>query len=298
MKRPATIAIHDVLERLHVNAENIELIGAGWWSQAYAYENAGENYVIRISNSDVDFCKGQKLYSLLHAFLIPVPKIYAIGTIAGSTHYAISARCSGCNLAQKKVSDTVAMELFKILRMLQAITVSHFNGWGLTDKNLNGLFESWNGFLLRFYNQKMDYQIETLAGNSLLSWELYEACIIKIKKLLPYLPQTKNVVHGDFGFDNVIADGDTITGVIDWGEAKLGDWLYDVAYLDFNSNDVPYGDLWKAFVKRKNLTFQNMEERLLCYKLVIGLGSVSIAAHIADEAVFEEDRRKLEKLIA
>jgi aminoglycoside phosphotransferase (APT) family kinase protein len=38
-------------------------------------------------------------------------------------------------------------------------------------------------------------------------------------------------VHGDFGSNNVLADGEHITGVVDWSEAMIGDPLYDVANI-------------------------------------------------------------------
>lgn len=42
----------------------------------------------------------------------------------------------------------------------------------------------------------------------------------------PHAPET--LIHGDFTLDNVIVDGDAITGVIDWGGAGPGDPRYDV----------------------------------------------------------------------
>lgn len=37
--------------------------------------------------------------------------------------------------------------------------------------------------------------------------------------------------HGDLQVSHVFADGDVITGVIDWSEAAPGDALYDLATL-------------------------------------------------------------------
>jgi Ser/Thr protein kinase RdoA (MazF antagonist) len=42
----------------------------------------------------------------------------------------------------------------------------------------------------------------------------------------PDTPET--LIHGDFTLDNVLAQGDEITGVIDWGGAGPGDPRYDV----------------------------------------------------------------------
>ncbi|MBX7081665.1 MAG: aminoglycoside phosphotransferase family protein [Nannocystaceae bacterium] len=41
-----------------------------------------------------------------------------------------------------------------------------------------------------------------------------------------HAPET--LIHGDFTLDNVIVDGDAISGVIDWGGAGPGDPRYDV----------------------------------------------------------------------
>jgi aminoglycoside phosphotransferase (APT) family kinase protein len=42
-----------------------------------------------------------------------------------------------------------------------------------------------------------------------------------------------DIVHGDFHHQNVLADGDRITAVIDWEQAARGDWRYDAFWLAF-----------------------------------------------------------------
>ncbi|MEM6994984.1 MAG: phosphotransferase [Myxococcota bacterium] len=42
----------------------------------------------------------------------------------------------------------------------------------------------------------------------------------------PDCPET--LIHGDLTIDNVLADGETLTGIIDWGGAGPGDPRYDV----------------------------------------------------------------------
>jgi aminoglycoside phosphotransferase (APT) family kinase protein len=46
------------------------------------------------------------------------------------------------------------------------------------------------------------------------------------RERLPDTPET--LIHGDFTLDNVLADGDRISGVIDWGGAGPGDPRYDL----------------------------------------------------------------------
>jgi aminoglycoside phosphotransferase (APT) family kinase protein len=50
-------------------------------------------------------------------------------------------------------------------------------------------------------------------------------------------PWTPVFTHGDLQLTHVFADGDEITGVIDWSEAAPGDALYDLAILTFGHEE-------------------------------------------------------------
>ena len=60
----------------------------------------------------------------------------------------------------------------------------------------------------------------------------------EMERLIAYLPQTlpeqsrTSIVHGDYRIDNVVFDGDgTLTAVLDWELATLGDPVADFSYL-------------------------------------------------------------------
>lgn len=62
--------------------------------------------------------------------------------------------------------------------------------------------------------------------------------IAEMERLISYLPETlpqqsrTSIVHGDYRIDNVMFDGDgTLTAVLDWELATLGDPLADFSYL-------------------------------------------------------------------
>ena len=62
--------------------------------------------------------------------------------------------------------------------------------------------------------------------------------IPEVERLIAFLPETlpeqsrTSVVHGDYRIDNVVFDGDgTLTAVLDWELATLGDPLADFSYL-------------------------------------------------------------------
>ena len=59
-----------------------------------------------------------------------------------------------------------------------------------------------------------------------------------MERLIAFLPETlpeqsrSSIVHGDYRVDNVLFDGDgTLTAVLDWELATLGDPLADFSYL-------------------------------------------------------------------
>ena len=60
----------------------------------------------------------------------------------------------------------------------------------------------------------------------------------EMERLIAFLPETlpeqsrSSIVHGDYRIDNVLFDGDgTLTAVLDWELATLGDPLADFSYL-------------------------------------------------------------------
>ena len=104
-----------------------------------------------------------------------------------------------------------------------------------------------------------------------------------MKRLLSYCPTERYLIHRDFGFDNVVADGARVTGVLDWAEFGYGDFLYDVAYLDYFSQNIPYGALWHERAIRQQRHVVHFEERMRCYMLNIGLHDMAIAATLDNE---------------
>jgi aminoglycoside phosphotransferase (APT) family kinase protein len=62
--------------------------------------------------------------------------------------------------------------------------------------------------------------------------------IPEVERLISFLPETlpeqsrTSIVHGDYRIDNVVFDGDgTLTAVLDWELATLGDPVADFSYL-------------------------------------------------------------------
>lgn len=172
------------------------------------------------------------------------------------------------------------------------------------DRQERGQFASWPDYLRSFYNQKFAFTWSDLIKKTFLEKDVYEEekdvyeeSFTKIQALLPYCPPEKYLVHGDFGFDNLLLDRQRVTAVLDWAEMRFGDFLYDVAYLDFWSKKIPYGDLWKISCETDGRPVPHFEERMVCYMLHIGLSSLATAAMTKDERAYIRARERMRSVL-
>jgi len=119
----------------------------------------------------------------------------------------------------------------------------------------------------------------------------------EIERLVPFLPEDRSLVHGDFGYDNVLTADGRVTAVLDWGEGQYGDPLYDIAWLDFHSQGVSYAALAKKHEALKGKPSPHFDDRLLCYELCIGLGSLGFCARAGKDEEYEATRTDLLTLL-
>jgi hygromycin-B 4-O-kinase len=241
----------------------VSLIGAGMFSQAFSFAVGQQALIFRLNLSEEDFQKDAFAFQHFSAPTVPIPRVLRIGRFDDTRHFAITTRCLGQTLQamDERAVRSVVPQLFQTMNAIHHTDVSGYMGWGLTDTTGNGRFASWTQYLLSFYDQKFAFTWPELIQQTFLEQEVYETCFNAMKHLLAYCPTEKYLVHGDFGFDNVLSDGQHITGVLDWADARLGDFVYDLAYLDFWSKDIPYAALWQEEATASGNRIPHFEER-------------------------------------
>lgn len=271
--------------------EELRPVGAGMFSRAYSFRTGGKEFILRINRFREDFLKDEYAWRAWASPDIPIPEVIAIGEMRGGDgdegldsdeglYYAITRHAPGRTLARMEADELYPLipEIFRTLDAIRKADISRNSGCGLMDAAGHGIFHSWPDYLRARHNQKFAHDWEGLAEHPFFERELYERLRSEMEMLLDYVPAEKYLVHGDFGFDNVIADNGKITGVLDWAESQLGDFLYDIAYLDFWSNTVPYEALWRNYAEGREYDLSHFEERMRCYNIHIGMESLAIAA--------------------
>jgi aminoglycoside phosphotransferase (APT) family kinase protein len=87
-----------------------------------------------------------------------------------------------------------------------------------------GLHETWRDYLLL----RLDEHIQVCRDIDAIN----DAEVGAINKAFSTTPPAKviRMLHGDLGHHNVFTDGQSITEIIDWEDALVGDPIFDIAY--------------------------------------------------------------------
>lgn len=296
-----TNTIQEFLETKYNYVHDVEPVADGWWSQALTFFSGEEKLVLRINQHPVDFQKDIFAWEHINSTDIPVPEIKSTGNFNQDYFYCVSEFVEGIPSDRVLPIEDLSLHLplantiLNQLDLIHQLPASHLQGWGYTGANGNGIFESWEAFLLSIHNSKYPVSWQELANNTWLNGPLFEKLMKKMENWFPFLPKEKQVLHGDYGFDNLLltADG-KVAAVIDWAEMMLGDPLYDLVHMCEpwkQHSGTTYIDLWKKRKEENGNPVKNFEERLQCYNIHYTLFHM----HIHTVRNEEEEYREVER---
>lgn len=287
------------------NSGEIKYISKGYFSKAYSFESKNKDYILRIGTSLKAFKKDILAFQQFSRYL-PIPEIYKTGEYENN-YFCISEKFEGItfNILNNDIQEQSLDSLIQSHQKMLEIDCNIFNGFGSINENGSSNYQSWKEFItdiafdnhllcpedmiyknwqIIFKTENVDIELITTAQKILI--ELSEFC-----------PEEKHLIHGDFGGDNLIIKNNYISAIIDWAEMIIGDSLYDIAYLDFYSENINYSQIFKDFYKSKNIEFINYEQRINCYKIYECLKSIFVSINRHLREFYLEDIEKLKKLI-
>lgn len=276
----------------------VSFIKGGEMSQAFSFKNAGNNYVIRINSKKYSYDKDRYAYKHFSSNLIPIPKIFEIGKFNRTLFFAISEKATGKNLEHfdHEVQERLEPQLVSVLDAIHCTKIPDGSKYGHWNADGVATFTSWKDFILN-YKDEVYSNWENLYKKTFLEKDVIKQIFKNIQNLSGFLPEGKFLVHGDYGFSNVISNGEKITGVLDWGESIYGDFLYDVAWLQFWHDKISYEQVFKKHYLEKNIEVPNYFERLLCYQLRLGAGSIGFFALSGQKDSYIWTKNKLISLL-
>lgn len=280
---PEQNTIQFLNDKFHGDVTELTLLSGGDWSQAYSFVHVGQKYVLRWCHSSETFEK-DTVASTLSSAAMPVPKVIEASR-AFDTYYAITEFAQGKFIDKLSSAEVLKLlpALLGLFDALRTTDLSQTSGYGGWDKNGVGANKTWKEFLLAVRN---DADMNHTFGwyNKLaqtpIGTKAFDQLYPQFQELVAKCPENRELIHSDLLNFNLLTLDDKISGVIDWQCSLYGDSLYDVAWFIFYEPWYPeFGavnlgqKLLDHFAASATDT-ANLKERLLCYQLHIGLGSI------------------------
>ncbi len=285
---------------------DLSLIGAGAWSQCFAFTHADRALVIRFGKHVGDFYKDRRAHAY-DAPSLPIPEVLDIGP-AFDGYYCISSRVVGAPLELVGATQwcTLVPALARAMEALRTADISITTGIGGWNADGQAEFGSWSAFLLSCavdspthrthgWRQKLDRHA---VGAATFDWGY------ALLQTVATVPAPRCLVHCDLANRNVHVIEDTITGVFDWGCSLFGDHLYELAWFEFWAPWTPSLDMvllrrqldyaWRASGYRPD----HVAERLRACYLHIGLGHLGYNAFTGNVESLEGTAHRLRALVA
>ena len=262
-------------------------IGAGEWSQAFSFDRQGRGYVIRFGAHGDDF-ERDRFAARFSSPVLPVPQVVDFGEAFGG-YYAVSERMPGSYIDGIDEAQMRALlpALFAALDAMRLADLSSTTGFGGLDGAGNAFCASWQEVLLGVADDSPEDRTggwrARLAASPVGS-EPFDQAYGRLQALSADLPDARHLIHNDLLHFNVLVDGNRISGVLDWGCAMAGDFLYDLAWFCFWQ---PWYPAWRsidfAAEARRHyvaigLHVPGFDQRLLCCQLHIGLAGMAYQA--------------------
>lgn len=242
-------------------------------SQAFSFVWAGRAYVLRINRRIDGFAKDAYAYQHFHSSAIPIPQVVAVGRIDAEHAFCVSRRMPGRSLQNADLATVARVQasLLQVWRALGRVDVSQTMGFGLYDACGRASFPSWRASL----SSILDPAHYDWAGyRHALDAEWMDPIVTTFRHLVRAVPEERRLVHGDFGANNVLTDGQTVTAVLDWDCAQYGDPLFDVATAYFWRTWLACMDAFAQYCEHHLHTLPCYRARITCYQLWIGLREI------------------------
>ena len=259
-------------EQFAVEVGNVRQLIEGEVSQAFSFECGEIGYVIRIGKAIEGFKKDAYAYNHFRSERLPIPRVIKIGYIDEQHIFCIAEKMPGITLqdVDSEIMEHLLQPTTEVWFALKDCDISSTTGFGDFDADGRGAYGTWQEYLLSILDPHT-YSWDRVIHH--LDRRLLQELITAFTSLAKHCPEERYLVHGDFGSNNVLTDGRSITAVLDWDDAKYGDPLFDVATAYFWSSWLDCMAAQAAYYKSLS-AIPGYQERLACYQLRIGLAEV------------------------
>lgn len=272
-----------------VPVDDVQLLGEGAWSRAFAATVDGQDLVVRFGRFRADFDRDRHAASWAGPDL-QIPAVHHVGP-AAEGFVAVSDRCHGTPLEQLDADGWAATlpSLLDALAELREIR-PELPGHGEWDVTTGGPFHTWGANLRSVADdpagRRTDGFRAPLEREAPKSVTTFDAAVTRLGRVADAGRDLRHVIHGDLLNANALAAGGRLTGIFDWGCSAFGDPLYDPVSLEFwgpwhpGLATVDVQAVLKADTEARGRTEPDVGDRWLACALHIGIENMAYCASV------------------
>ncbi len=291
--------------RLAPDAEVVRPLFGGFFSRAFACTADGRDYVLRLSvapQAAESFAKDAYAGRHFASPALPIPGVFLVGTTdVAEERFAISALVPGQTLenADRAARRLALPALLDTIDAIGRVDVGDSRGFGMWNETGDAPFATWTAFLAAADENETKgyYRDWHTLFEGMLERDLYGAVYRRLRQHLAHVPEVRGLIHDDLWFQNVLADGARITGVIDWGNALYGDPFYDTARLMWGADWPGWYEDGAAILAARYGALPGFATRLACYQCHLGLNDLRFYAQNRKVEEYGWARARLRALI-
>lgn len=299
-----TLSREEVREVLQTDGDgdvtDLEPILGGQISQTFSFRRRSRDLIIRFATrrGRTGFSKEAYVAGRFGSPKLPMARILRIGTHRNLC-FAISERVRGQTMRALSPGDRAAVlpALVEIVHALRRADVAPETGFGLFDHEGRGFSSCWSDHLtgIRHEEEPTDFygRWHALFEQTFLERDLFERIYGTMRGLLVHCPEERSLVHGNLGYGNILVAEGRITAVIDWADARYGDFLYDIAGLDFWHRDDGHAERFRRSCAEKMIPIPRYPERIAAYQCAIALDALRFFARTNQRSSYDWVRSEI-----
>ena len=258
-------------------------ISGGEQSQAFQFTTVdGKKRLVRFRDSELPFQKDRLAFELFSNRGIPIPRVHTIERMSDSLWVCISDFCEGRGIdcLDKAEYQQLHSNLFEMHLFIQSADIGALKN-ALVSIGPDCDVGSWKDALSKITSTE-SHDWDLLIRNNYISVAQFEALSSSLLQLLNELGDYNYCVHGDLGFNNVLAQDGKITAILDWEALTIGDFVYDLAWLDFWPSPTTHKDSFYPKYQEQGLDVTDFDKRLMAYTIALGLDSLAVHGRYDD----------------
>lgn len=270
-------------------------VEGGSIARTFAFHTGSQDYIIRFNLDKMltsNFPKEAYLWQKLASTQIPMPPVLWVGRL-DDLHFEISRRMPGKTLLQHRPEELKQLfpQIMETLNNIHHVDVSDTQGYGVFDDQGKGMDSGWHKFLKKVAQEEVEQDYfgkwHHMFEDTFLERDRFEHIYQHMLHLLNFCPEERYLVHGSISLNNMLASNGKLTAVLDWIDARYGDFVYDIAILDYWSPGLRVRERFLEYYQKRQFTVPRYEERILCYQCYTTLGAMRFFAKSDQEESYQ-----------